>query len=78
MKTRVRKWGHSLAVRIPKLYADQMGLTAGTRVTISLDGRRLVIEPVRAQTLDDLLADVTPDNVHGETDWGRAAGREGW
>lgn len=30
----------------------------------------------RKYTLADLLAGVTPDNVHGETDWGPAVGRE--
>lgn len=78
MKARVQKWGNSLALRIPKAYAEQMGLSSDSPVAMSLDGERLVIEPVREQTLADLLDGVTPDNVHGETDWGQPVGKEGW
>jgi hypothetical protein len=28
--------------------------------------------------LDELLAGVTPENVHHEFDWGRAQGKEAW
>jgi antitoxin MazE len=78
MNIRVQKWGNSLALRIPKVYAEQIGLSVDSPVAISLDGNRLVIEPAREHTLDDLLANVTPDNLHGETDWGRPVGKEDW
>lgn len=29
-------------------------------------------------TLEELLAQITPENVHGETDWGPAVGGESW
>jgi antitoxin MazE len=29
-------------------------------------------------TLEELLAGVTPENVHHEVDWGRAQGKEAW
>jgi antitoxin MazE len=69
MDTRIQKWGNSFAVRIPKAYAEQMDLYPNIPVRISLEADRLVIEPVRRDTLADLLADVTPDNIHDETDW---------
>ena len=75
---KVQKWGNSLALRIPKAYADQMGLASNSPVKIMVENDRLVILPVRRVSLDDLLADVTPDNLHGETDWGDSVGNEVW
>ncbi len=78
MQTKVQKWGNSLAVRIPKAYAEQLGLTVGGEVRIIMEADRLVIKAVRQVTLEELLADVTPDNVHTEMDWGASVGNEGW
>jgi antitoxin MazE len=78
MNARVQKWGNSLALRIPKTYADQIGLSSNSPVEIFLEGNRLVIEPARRPTLDVLLDGVTPDNIHTETDWGEPVGKEAW
>lgn len=80
METRVQKWGNSLALRIPKPLASQIGLEPNSTVELSLRGRKLVIEPMCADdlNLDDLLARVTKDNIHGEVDTGPPTGREVW
>jgi len=78
MDTKIQKWGNSLALRIPKAYAERIGLRTNSPVRISLEEDRLVIEPVRRAKLADLLADVTPDNIHDETDWGAPVGNEVW
>ena len=80
METRVQKWGNSLALRIPKPLADQIGLEPDSPVELSLRGKELVIEPVSPSdlNLDDLLARVTEDNLHGEVDTGPPIGREVW
>ena len=79
METRVQKWGNSLALRIPKPLATQVGLEANTPVRLLLRGEELVIVPVTLPSLklDDLLAQVTKHNLHGEVDSGPAVGREG-
>ena len=80
METRVQKWGNSLALRIPKPLASQIGLEPNSPVELSLRGRKLVIEARSASdlNLDDLLARVTKDNIHGEVDTGPPTGREVW
>jgi antitoxin MazE len=78
MDTKIQKWGNSLALRIPKAYAEQIGLYTNSPVRLVLDGERLVIEPVRRATLDDLLDGITPENMHNETDWGGPVGNEAW
>jgi antitoxin MazE len=80
MQTQVGKWGNSLAVRIPRTYAEEAHLEEGTPVAFSVEDGRLIITPARAPrySLAALLAGVTPENCHGETDWGPPVGREVW
>ena len=80
MLTRVQKWGNSLAVRIPKPFANEVGLEQDTQVEVSLVDGKLVIVPVikPALTLDQLLAQVTEQNLHREVDTGPATGNEAW
>ncbi len=80
MKTRVQKWGNSLALRIPKSFATEAGLHADATVELSLVEGNLVVQPIRPQplTLDQLLSGVTDENLPGEWDTGPAVGKEVW
>ena len=80
MKTRVQKWGNSLALRIPKSFAAEAGLREDGPVELSLVEGKLVVQPVpeKPPTLDELLRGVTDQNLHGEWDTGPAVGREVW
>jgi antitoxin MazE len=79
MNLQVGKWGDSLAVRIPGLYAKDLDLKEGMELDVSLVEGALLLRPRRQRyTLEGLVAGITPENVHGETGWGEAAGREAW
>ena len=80
METVIKKWGNSLALRIPKLLADEMGLDEDSAVELLLEEGKLVIVPAVAPRyeLESLLADVTVENLHDEVDTGAAVGREVW
>jgi len=80
MQAHIQKWGNSLAVRIPKTVADEIGLTNKSAVEITITDGQILIRPVQTQVyrLDDLLAQITPDNLHGEFDTGDAVGKEVW
>jgi antitoxin MazE len=80
METRVQRWGNSLAVRIPKPLADEVGLKDNSAVQLSLHDRQLVIVPVLepAFNLEALLAQVTEANRHDEVSTGPAVGGEVW
>jgi antitoxin MazE len=80
MKTRVQKWGNSLALRIPQSFAAEVRLSEGAAVELSLVDGRLLIQPLAPSliTLDELLRGVTDENIHGEWDTGPAVGREVW
>lgn len=77
MKTTVRTWGNSLAVRIPKAFAMHMGIDSGKEVELSLkpDGLHIVS---LGQDLQTLLERVNPENLHGEVQTGYAVGEEVW
>lgn len=68
MKTRIQKWGNSLAVRIPKSFAAGLGLAENGPVDMTLEDGALVIKPDREGTWDlgSLLAQVTDENIHPE------------
>jgi antitoxin MazE len=79
MKTQVGKWGNSLAVRIPGVYAKELDLEDGVELEVTcVDGGLLLRPRKHAYTLDELLAQITPENIHGETDWGPPVGGETW
>ena len=79
MKTPVGKWGNSLAVRIPGTFAKELHLEEGAELEVSRVGDGLVLRlPKREYTLEELLAQIQPENIHGETDWGAPSGREAW
>ena len=45
MQTRVQKWGNSLGVRIPRGLAEEVGLGAGSEVSLSTKNGELVVKP---------------------------------
>jgi antitoxin MazE len=80
VETRVQKWGNSLALRIPKPFAAEVGLESDSFVELTLVDGKLVITPITKPTLtlEQLLAQVNEHNLHGEVDTGLAVGNEVW
>ena len=79
MRSRISKWGNSLAVRVPKALSQDLDLEDGTEVEISVMNGALIITPVSSNYhLEDLVRGITPENRHSETDWGSPSGSEVW
>jgi antitoxin MazE len=80
MKTILQKWGNSLALRIPKAFADEIKVHEGHPVEVCVAKGRIMVAPITAKAyhLDDLVAGMTRKNRHGEMATGRARGREAW
>ena len=80
METTIQKWGNSLAVRLPKSVAQKLAFRPGTKVRVYEERKEIIIAPARktAKSLKELLALITPENLHAETDWGKPRGREVW
>jgi antitoxin MazE len=80
MRVQVQKWGNSLALRIPKPFAAEVQVEEGSFVDLSVVKGKLVAAPTARKkvTLSQLLAKVSPANVHGEVETGLSVGREAW
>jgi antitoxin MazE len=80
IKSTIRTWGNSLAVRIPKSVSEDLGIGANAAITMSIDDGALVIAPVtsRKKRLQKLLSQITEDNLPEKKAFGRPIGREMW
>ncbi len=80
MQTKIQKWGNSLGLRIPRSFAADAEVEAGSTVDISVENGSLMIRAVRRRkyVLSELLKEVTADNLHEEVTTGEPVGREAW
>ena len=80
MKTRVQKWGNSLALRIPRPYADEVKLHENSAVDVTVRAGKLVVVPVdeSAYSLDTFVEQITEHNRHDEIETGEGVGNEIW
>lgn len=74
----ISRWGNSLAVRIPKEALDRAGLREGDALSVLTENGRIVLTPqTAAPSLDELVARITPENLH-EQIFENIVGRETW
>ena len=79
MVTTIQRWGNSLAIRIPKPFAQEAQLAEDSDVEMSVEAGRIIISHARKQwKLSDLLEDISPANRHREVKWGETRGKEVW
>ena len=78
MQVTMRKWGNSIGVRIPAGILTELNLSAEKKVDVRAEAGRIIIEPIihSQETLEQLLGQITPDNVHSEIDFGQPVGKE--
>ncbi len=78
MRIIVKKWGNSASVRIPAAIMEAANLRLDDAVEVREEAGRIVIDPVRRNEydLDDLVARITPENVHAGVDFGPPVGKE--
>lgn len=78
MSILIKKWGNSASVRIPAALMEAARLNLDDAVNVREEGGRIIIEPVRPSAYDlaELLAKITTDNLHTETDFGPSIGKE--
>ena len=78
MDATIQKWGNSLALRLPKVLADEVQIGEGTQVELVRTRQGLLLKTKRKRRyrLSKLVAGITKNNVHQETPWGGSVGRE--
>lgn len=71
MTATLQKWGNSLALPIPLAVAKQIQVKEGDPVTLNVGTSGLTLKAApKKLNLDDLLSQVTPENLHPATEWG--------
>ena len=78
MKRTVKKWGNSLAIRIPRVLSEELSIEYDTEVEITTKDGSLILSPRPSYVLKDLLAKVSQENLHEEIETGDRTGREEW
>ena len=79
MRTKLSRWGNSLAIRIPATIASEADIHEGRTLPIEYSDGVLHLRPEsRKLELEDLLKDITDENLHGEMDFGAPVGQEVW
>ena len=80
MKTMIQRWGNSLALRIPKAFAEEISVREGDEVEMNITRGRLVVapRPPRDYRLADLVAKIRPGNLHREVTTAAPRGKEAW
>jgi antitoxin MazE len=78
MRAIVKKWGNSASVRIPAGIMEAAHFSLDMPVDVREQDGRIIIEPIKAPEFDitRLLADITPENLHTEIDFGAPLGKE--
>lgn len=77
MRVEIQKWGNSAAVRVPAQALKDARVHVGQSLELRVEAGRLVLEPA-AESLEELLARMTPENMHPLSLEGAAAGKENW
>lgn len=76
MLTHIETHPAGVAVIVPHVLAARVGLHSGEPAEVELSGGGLVVRPSGPTSLANLLAGITPDNLHGEWAAGPPAGAE--
>ena len=77
MQAVVQKWGNSLGLRIPSHWAKDNNVKSGSKIEVIAEKGKMIILPQK-KSLDDMLAMVTPDNIHSEVTTENAVEKEEW
>lgn len=73
---KVKQWGTSLGICIPQDIAKALHIKDNTEVSIEVSNGELIVKPKKDWSLEDLIGRITPDNRHGEVNFGKPVGRE--
>jgi len=77
MQAVVQKWGNSLGLRIPSLWAKDNNIKNGSKIEIIAEKGKMIILPQK-KSLEDFMNLVTDQNLHSEINTFEAVGKEEW
>ena len=78
MILQVKKWGNSLAVRLPKDISKALSVQDNSFLELELVENGLLLKPKKSSELDKLISQINPQNLHSEIKTGKSVGNEIW
>lgn len=80
MMTKIKMWGNSFGVRIPKPIAQELNLHAGVEVKVVAKKNMITIVPIprSKHRLEELISLITEKNLHREALNDNPVGSETW
>ncbi len=78
MQVALKKWGNSLAFRVPKDILKSLNIDENSTFELSIHNGKLIAEPTNNLKLEELVSQINDANLHTEIDSGKAVGNEEW
>jgi len=78
MTVSIKKWGNSLALRIPKDVAQTLHIENDSVLELHIDNGAMVVKPLQNTFLESLVSRINTDNIHAEVETGESVGNEEW
>ena len=78
MTVALKKWGNSLALRIPKDILNTLAINENSIMELSVNNGMLTVKPKSNTLLESLVSQISSENLHKEVDTGRSVGNEEW
>jgi antitoxin MazE len=74
----LKKWGNSLALRIPKDISNTLNIGNNSEMELSIENGALIVKPKINTLLETLVSEINSENLHKEVDTGKSVGHEEW
>ncbi len=78
MTVSMKKWGNSLALRVPRDVANTLHLKQDDLLELEIKEGALILRPRPNDRLESLVAGITEENRHHEVETGEPLGHEAW
>ena len=78
MTVALKKWGNSLALRIPKDITQTLNIGDNTLMELDIYNGALIIKPKKENYLESMVSQINSKNLHKEVDIGDKVGNEEW
>jgi len=78
MTVSIKKWGNSLALRIPKDIAQTLHIENDSVLELHIADGAMVVKPLQHTLLENLVSKIDAENIHTEVDTGESVGNEEW
>lgn len=78
MTVALKKWGNSIALRIPKDIARTLDVDNNSLMELDIHDGVLILRPKKENVLETLVSQINSENLHREIDTGESVGNEEW